>query len=170
MSAIAGVWNLGGTQLEGPLGSNRSLLFDGRLDNREELLAQLSDRDVTPRSSDSALILEAFVRWGAECLCRLNGEFALAFFDADRRQLILARDPVGCRPLYYWSNGTTFVFGSEIKTILAHPDVPSRPNHDLIADYFVRDRLPYEDYGETFFQDIRAVLPGQRLTASTGRL
>ncbi len=170
MSAIAAVWNLDRSHLESPLGSGRSLIFDGRLDNREELLAQLSDRGVTPSSSDSALILEAFVRWGAECLCRLNGEFALAIFDAGRQQLILARDPVGCRPLYYWSNGTTFVFGSEIKTILAHPDVPSSPNKDLIADYFVRDRLPYDDYGETFFQDIRAVLPGQRLTVSAGGL
>jgi asparagine synthase (glutamine-hydrolysing) len=170
MSAIAGVWTLGRRQLDSPLGNARPLIFDGRLDNREELLAQLSDYGVTPSSSDSTLILEAFVRWGTECLSRLNGEFALAFFDADRQQLILARDPVGCRPLYYWINGNTFVFGSEIKTILAHPEVPSRPNKDLIADYFVRDRLPYEDYGETFFEDIRAVLPGQRLTVSTDGL
>jgi asparagine synthase (glutamine-hydrolysing) len=170
MSAIAGVWTLGRRQLDSPLGNARPLIFDGRLDNREELLAQLSDHGVTPSSSDSTLILEAFVRWGTECLSRLNGEFALAFFDADRQQLILARDPVGCRPLYYWINGNTFVFGSEIKTILAHPEVPSRPNKDLIADYFVRDRLPYEDYGETFFEDIRAVLPGQRLTVSTDGL
>src|SRR4029453_7378700 len=70
----------------------------------------------------------------------------------------------------YWTNGKTLVFASEIKTILAHPGVPSRPNKDLIADYFVRDRLPYDDDGETFFEGIQAVLPGQRLTVTTGGL
>jgi asparagine synthase (glutamine-hydrolysing) len=170
MSRIAGVWNLDRHELESPLGGGRPLTFDGRLDNRDELLGQLHRRALSPSSSDSALILEAFRRWGAECFCRLNGEFALAIFDSLRRQLILARDPVGCRPLYYWTNGKTFVFGSEIKTVLAHPDVPSRPNKDLIADYFVRDRLSYEDFGETFFQDIHVVLPGRRLTVAAGSL
>ena len=168
MSGIAGVWNLDARQSGSPLRDGSALLFDGRLDNRPQLLAELSGRAVTSTSSDSAVIVEAFRRWGAECPGHLNGEFRLAIFDSDRRQLILARDPVGCRPLYYWTNGRTLVFGSEIKTILAHPGVPSRPNKDLIADYFVRDRLPYEDYGETFFEDIHAVLPGQRVTVSNG--
>jgi asparagine synthase (glutamine-hydrolysing) len=167
MSGIAGVWNLDGRHLESPLLDGPPLMFDGRLDNRDELIAHLSGPAVTPSASDSALILEAFRRYGVECLCRLNGEFALAIVDSDRRQLILARDPVGCRPLYYWTNGSTCVFASEIKTVLAHPDVPSRPNKSLIADYFVRDRLAYEDSGETFFQGIQAILPGQRLTISS---
>lgn len=170
MNGIAGVWNLDRRDLESPLGDGQPLGFEGRLDNREELLAQLCSREITSGSPDSALILDAYRRWGAECLCRLNGEFAVAIFDSDRQQLTLARDPVGCRPLYYWTNGRTLVFASQIKTILAHPDVPSRPNNDLIADYFVRDRLPYEDYGETFFAGIHAVLPGQRLSVTTGGL
>ena len=73
---------------------------------------------------------------------------------------IIARDPVGCRPLYYWTNGLTFVFGSEIKAVLAHPDVAAKPNEDLLADFFLLERLPYEDGGETFFEGIRAVRPG----------
>ena len=170
MSGLAGVWKLDARRNESPLRDGSALVFDGRLDNRAELLTQLSDCAVTPDSPDSALILEAFRRWGADCLDRLNGEFAMAIFDADRQQLVLARDPVGCRPLYYWTNGNTFVFGSEIKTILTHPDVPSRPNTDLIGEYFVRDRLSYDDDGETFFEEIRAVLPGQRLTVAAGGL
>ena len=161
MSGIAGVWNLGGG--ENPFGDHRPLMFEGRLDNREELLAALGGRRLMPSSSDSDVVTEAFLHWGVEFLCRLNGEFAVAAFDSQRRQLILARDPVGCQPLYYWTNGNTLVFASQIKTILAHPDVPSRPNEDLLADYFVRDRLAYEDYGDTFFQDIHALLPGYRL-------
>ena len=166
MTGIAGVWNLDARQFEGPLRDGTALLFDGRLDNRPQLVAELSGRGVTSSSSDSAVILEAFRQWGSECPRHLNGEFRLAIVDPDQRQLILARDPVGCRPLYYWTKGRTFVFGPDIKTILAHPQVPSRPIMDLIADYFVRHRLPYEDYGETFFEGIHAVRPGHQLTVS----
>ena len=151
-------------------GHGNALIFDGRLDNREELLSQISASSITTQSPDSQLIFEAFLRWGTECVSRLNGDFALAIFDSRSRQLILARDPVGCRPLYYTTSGSTFVFGSEIKAVLAHPDVRTRPNEDLIADYFVRDRLPYEDSAETFFQDVYAVLPGQRVAKTTGGL
>jgi asparagine synthase (glutamine-hydrolysing) len=151
-------------------GYGNALLFDGRLDNREDLLSQIGDSSVTAHSPDSELIFEAFLRWGIECVSRLNGDFALAIFDSRSQQLILARDPVGCRPLYYATSGRTFVFGSEIKAVLAHPDVRTRPNEDLIADYFVRDRLPYEDCGETFFQDVYAVLPGQRISVTTAGL
>jgi len=167
MSGIGGVWNLDARPFESPLRDRSALAFDGRLDNRDELLAGLAGRGVTSCASDCALILDVFREWGTECLRRLNGEFRLAIFDSARKQLILARDSVGCRPLYYWTNGRTFVFGSEIKTVLACPGVPSRPNRDLIADYFVRDRLPYEDCGETFFDGIYAVLPGHQVTAST---
>lgn len=144
-----------------------ALLFDGRLDNREELLSQLGAAAETVLLPDSALVFEAFGRWGDECVSRLNGEFALAIFDRRKQQLILARDPVGCRPLYYWSDNATVAFASEIKAVLAHPHVAARPNEDLIADYLVRDRLAYEDEGETFFRGIYAVLPGERLTVSS---
>lgn len=146
--------------------SGNALVFDGRLDNRDDLLRELTDNGVTPNSPDAAIVFAAFGRWGQECLPRLNGEFAVVVFDARNQELVLARDPVGCRPLYYWSNGCQVVFGSEIKAVVAHAEVPLRPNEDLLADYIVRDRLSYEDLGETFFQDVRAVLPGQRVVVS----
>jgi asparagine synthase (glutamine-hydrolysing) len=145
-----------------------SLVFDGRLDNRDELLTLLDRGSRASSISDSQLVFAAFQHFGKGCLPRLNGDFAVAFFDGRRRELILARDAVGCRPLYYWTDRRTVVFGSEIKTVLAHPDVVASPNRDLIADYLVRDRLPFEDYGETYFEGICAVLPGCRLTVSTG--
>ncbi|HWF83635.1 MAG TPA: asparagine synthetase B, partial [Vicinamibacterales bacterium] len=154
------------------------LLFDGRLDNREELLAAMTTRNakaLAERSSssakalaerdppDSALVLAAWREWGRDFLARLKGDFALALFDSRAQRLLLARDPVGCRPLYYWTDGKTIVFASEIKAIAAHPDVRTTPNDDLLADFFLLDRLPYDDEGETFFRGIHAVRPGHWL-------
>jgi asparagine synthase (glutamine-hydrolysing) len=99
-------------------------------------------------------------------LARIDGEFALAFFDARTHKLTLARDPVGCRPLYYWFDAKRLIFASEIKAILAHPVVQVKPNPDLIADLFVRHRLAYEDQGHTFFEGVQAVLPGRYATVS----
>jgi len=147
-----------------------TLIFDGRLDNREELLSMLSVPRFKSALSDSDLVLAAYQRWGTECFSRVEGEFAIAVFDGPRQQLTLARDPIGCRPLYYWTNGRTCVFAPEIKAILIHPEVVPRANEDLLADYLCRDRLAYEDYGETFFQNIFAVLPGRRVTVSAARI
>ncbi|MBW8868344.1 MAG: asparagine synthetase B, partial [Acidobacteria bacterium] len=100
-----------------------TLIFDGRLDNREELLSMLCVQRVECELSDSELVLAAYRRWGSECFSRLQGDFAIAVFDGPRQQLTLARDPIGCRPLYYWTNGRTCVFAPEIKAILIHPEV-----------------------------------------------
>jgi asparagine synthase (glutamine-hydrolysing) len=143
-----------------------TLLFDGRLDNREELLGAMSAGRRRADCPDSDLIFSAWHQWGDAFLNRLQGDFALALFDKSERTLVLARDPVGCRPLYYWNSGTRFVFGSEIKAILAHPDVSTTANEELIADLLLLERLPYEDDGETYFRDIHAVLPGHRIVVT----
>jgi asparagine synthase (glutamine-hydrolysing) len=146
--------------------SGTALVFDGRLDNRDELLRQLPTPGNDPEESDVGVIFRAFRMWGDACLEKLAGDFALAAYSPDEKRLVLARDPVGCRPLYYWCDGKTLVFGSEIKAILAHTDVRAEPNEDLLADFLLRDLLPYEDEGDTFFQGIRAVLPGCRVSVS----
>ncbi len=147
-----------------------TLVFDGRLDNREELLSMLCLHRRKSALSDSDVVLAAYQRWGTECFSRVEGEFAIALFDGPRQQLTLARDPIGCRPLYYWTNGRTCVFAPEIKAILLHPEVIPRANEDLLADHLCRGRLAYEDDGETFFQNILAVLPGRRVTVSAARI
>ena len=80
-------------------------LFDGRLDERETLLGSMRRREGLAGAPDSTLILAAYREWGDEFLAHLQGEFALALFDAGASRLVLARDAVGCRPLYHWSNG-----------------------------------------------------------------
>ena len=153
--------------------ANRVLVFDGRLDNRDAIIAAMAPGDRWRGSPDSAVVLAAFDLWGRDALGQLIGDFALALFDAGDRSVVLARDPVGCRPLYYWTDGTTFVFASEIKAILAYPGVPAKPNDDLLADAFLLNQLPYDDHRETYFDGVYAVRPGWWLRASrdiqTGR-
>jgi asparagine synthase (glutamine-hydrolysing) len=144
------------------------LAFDGRLDNRDELLADLP---AAMRSADdAACALAGYAVFGDALPARLNGDFALALFDPHRRALLLARDPVGVRPLYYACRGARLAFGSEIKAILAHPDVTARPDDAYLADLlFGRLHLKF-DQGRTCFDGILAVPPGHILTVTPERL
>ena len=143
-----------------------AFVFDGRLDNRDELLQQLPGPNDASEMPDVEVVFEALRAWGDRAFEKLAGDFALVAFQADEKRVLLARDPVGCRPLYYWFDGRTLVFASEIKAILAYPGVPTEPDEDLLADFCLGDQLPYEDQGETFFQGVRAVLPGYQVTVS----
>src|SRR5262245_17727262 len=79
------------------------LCWDGRLDNRAELISLLAT-ELDHNQSDAAIVMAAYLRWGAECLVRFLGDFALSLWDPDSRTLLLARDAAGPRPLYYHKN------------------------------------------------------------------
>ena len=148
--------------------SGAVLVFDGRLDNRDELLPHLtaSMRD----ARDPACALAAYMAFGDAFPSRLNGDFVLALFDTRRRILLLARDPVGVRPLYYACRGARLIFGSEIKAILAHPDVTARPDDAYLADLLFRRLHLKPDQGRTCFDGILAVPPGHILSVTPERL
>jgi asparagine synthase (glutamine-hydrolysing) len=103
---------------------------DARVDNRAELLAALgchgSEFAGTP---DSAIVVMGFAAWGERLLERLVGDFAFAIWDEGRRELFLARDHFGVKPMYFVSQAGRFLFASEIKALLAHPAVPKELNH-----------------------------------------
>jgi asparagine synthase (glutamine-hydrolysing) len=140
--------------------SGNILIFDGRLDNREDLLEQLKPtRPVSADSSDSALVLAAYEEVGDTFLERLNGDFAFGLFDPIRRRMLVARDPVGIRPLYYHATPELFLFASEIKALLAHPRVPSRPADEVLADLLFNGLMSDDSEGLTFFKDVFSVLP-----------
>ena len=96
---------------------------------------------------------------------RLDGMFAFAVWDRRREMLVLARDRVGKKPLYYWCGNGTFVFASEIKGVLAHPAVPCQPNPRALSAYLTFGYVPTP---ETFFADIRSVPPGHTLSLRPG--
>jgi len=134
------------------------LVFDGRLDNRDELLTSLKDSyQVSSASPDAALVLASYEVFGDKFPERLLGDFALGLFDPHRQQVVLARDAIGIRPLYYHRVRNTFLFASEIKAILAHPDVSPRPNDNTLADFFLAN---VRDPEMTFFEGISSLPPG----------
>ena len=90
-------------------------------------------------------------------LRRLNGDFALALFDTAERKLLLARDAIGPRPLYYFKNTSAVVFASEIKALLAHPAAPREPSREGLGEYLIGAQGPFSS--TTLFKDIYRVIP-----------
>jgi asparagine synthase (glutamine-hydrolysing) len=129
------------------------LTADCRIDNREALgeALNLGEQELA-RLADSALILRAYREWGADCVTRLIGEFAFALWDARKGELILARDPMGERCVYYHRNDAFLAFATEIKALWSIPDVPQILSETEIGRYLLFQR-PADD-GVTFFAGV----------------
>ena len=141
--------------------------LNGEIYNFRELRTGLRERGhVFATSCDTEVIVHLAEELDPVALAgRLEGMFALAVWDASRQRLVLARDRFGKKPLYYWHDGRRLVFGSEIKTVLAHPRVPRRLREATIPDYLTFGYVPSPD---TFYEGIRSVPPGHVLVAEDG--
>jgi asparagine synthase (glutamine-hydrolysing) len=117
---------------------------------------------------DTETIVHAYEEFGADCVTRFRGMFAFAIWDAGRRTLFCARDRLGIKPLYYFSNGRVFAFASEIKALLQHPEIRTEFNATLLAEYLT---FGYTSGDATLFSGIRKLMPGHTLTldVNTGR-
>jgi asparagine synthase (glutamine-hydrolysing) len=143
------------------------IIFNGEIFNylelREELLAK-GHRFYT--SSDTEVILHIFEELGPDCLKRLNGQFALAIWDSSRKELFLARDRVGIRPIFFTLQNDRLVFASEIKSLFSSGDIPRRFDPVALDEVFTFwTTLP----GRSVFQGVQEVPPGHYLVASNGR-
>lgn len=142
------------------------LVYSGELYNDLDLRRELAAAGATFRShSDTETVLLALARWGSEALARFRGMFALAFFDSREQSLLLARDPLGIKPLYYF-RGTllgrpSLVFASEIPAILAHPELSARPDLVTVSAYLTTIRTVLG--ARTLFQDVSTLRPGEAL-------
>jgi asparagine synthase (glutamine-hydrolysing) len=138
------------------------LVWDGRLDNRDELISSLGGAAGHRRDRpDPELVLDAYARWGDSAFPRLVGDFALALWDAGERRLICARDALGAKPLYYHVDSDRIVVASAVRAVLADPAVRRRPDDAMIADFLLMD---FRDHGATFFADVRQLPPGHILS------
>lgn len=114
------------------------IVFNGEIFNYRELRPGLEQRGhVLRTASDTEVILHLYEEYGARCLEMLNGQFAFAIWDSLHKRLFLARDRIGVRPLFYATTKTGFVFGSEIKALLAHPDVQAEIEPAALRETFV---------------------------------
>src|SRR5260221_4138312 len=137
------------------------LTYNGEVYNFAELRAELAASGYTFRSrTDSEVIVNGWHAWGPAVFGRMRGMFALALWDRRSRQLILARDRLGKKPLYYAPTGSAFLFGSEIKALLAWPGLARRPNLGAIDQYLTLQYVPSPD---TAFARIQRLPPGHYL-------
>ncbi len=112
------------------------IVYNGEIYNFSELRARLQDEGARFVSrSDTEVLLKAYGRWGEKCLGQLRGMFAFAIWDAKRARLLLGRDPMGIKPLYYCSTGQYFLFASELRTLLGTGLIPRRLDPAGLVNY-----------------------------------
>ena len=137
------------------------LVYNGEIYNYRELRTELESLGHIFRSgTDTEVIIEAYAEWGTECLDRFNGMWAFALYDCLKRRLFCSRDRFGIKPFYFSFDGTAFVFGSEIKSILAHPGLTFQPNPQAMFNYLARSYRFVDGRPTTFFQGIQQIEPG----------
>jgi asparagine synthase (glutamine-hydrolysing) len=140
-------------------------VFNGEIYNYRELRSELSGRGHKFASaSDTEVIVHLYEEFGDECVQRLRGMFAFALWDSRRRRLLIARDRLGIKPLYYAESRGRLVFASEVKAILQHPSIEARLDIQGLSGYL---SLKYVPSPSTMFEGIRSLPPGHRLICDT---
>lgn len=145
------------------------IVFNGEIFNHSEQRAELVARGHNYKtSSDTETIVHLYEEFGGECVHRLRGMFAFAIWDKRKRELFIARDRLGKKPLYYFHDekGNLF-FGSEIKTILEAADFKPQINHSVLPDQFANHGSSGE---ETLFTGVKRLLPGHTMLWRDGKL
>ena len=142
-----------------------AIVFNGEIYNFEEIRRELPEYPFKS-ASDTEVILAAYGKWGAEAVKKFNGIFAFAIWDKEKKELFLARDHVGVKPLYYFWDGKRFIFSSEIKAILEH-DIPREIDIESLNNYF---RLLYVPGPKTIWKGIYKLPPAHWAKFSVGNL
>lgn len=136
-------------------------IFNGEIYNYRELRAELEARGHTFRTaSDTEVLIQAYERWGLDCLPRLNGMFAFAIVDEAARQVLIARDRAGEKPLFYAKTDGLFAFASELKALFANPAFSRRLDHEALEHYFAYGYVPRD---LCLVQGVRKLPPGHGL-------
>jgi asparagine synthase (glutamine-hydrolysing) len=143
------------------------IAFNGEIYNHLEIRRHLESLGHRFRSHcDTETVLHAFLQWDTDCFSRMRGMFAVALWTESRKRLLLARDRMGIKPLYYFRHGDDVYFGSELKAILEHPDVPRHLDLEALDSYLSVNYVPGPD---TLMTGIRKLQPGHLLEWSHGR-
>ena len=144
------------------------LVFNGEIYNYAEVREELRARGhrFTTRS-DTEVVLKAFLEWDTGCLARLRGMFGLALWRESRRRLVLARDRMGIKPLYYSRRGDDIYFASELKAIFIHPEIDRAISLEGLNCYL---RLNWVPAPHTLVRDIVKLLPGHLLVWEDGQV
>jgi asparagine synthase (glutamine-hydrolysing) len=142
--------------------------FNGEIFNFVELRADLEKKGHRFRThSDTEVILKAYQQYGVECVHYLNGQWAFAIWDASNHRLFLSRDRLGVRPLFHAVFGNTFLFGSEVKALLAHPEADAKLNLEALRQVFT---FWFPIPPETIFKNVHELPPAHSLIVENGKI
>ena len=144
------------------------IVYNGEIYNHVALRRELEALGHRFHSrSDTEVVLHAFLEWDTGCFARLNGMFAVALWSQSGKRLVLARDRMGIKPLYLYRRGDELHFGSELKAILGHPDVPRRINLEGLGAFISLNWIPYP---HTLVEGITKLAPGHWLEWRDGAM
>ena len=151
----------GGAQPIGNEDGTVTVVQNGEIYNYRELRTELEGHGHVFRTrSDTETIVHAYEQWGVDGLARLNGMYGIAIRDDRTKTLVVARDPFGVKPLYYWDDGSTLLFGSEVRAILCSHQVRREVDPEALEEYVA---LTYVAAPRTAFEGIGKLLPGHAL-------
>lgn len=139
------------------------VVLNGEIYNFRELRNKLETNHKFYTNSDTEVIVHAYEEYGENCVNFLSGMFAFAIWDIKNKKLILARDRLGVKPLYYCHINNRLIFSSEIKSILQYDEIKPILNYDALSQFIV---YAYTIDGQTMFDNINELLPGQKLVYS----
>lgn len=129
------------------------LIYNGEVYNFKDIRIELEQKGYQFHShTDSEVVLHSYTQWGPECVNKFNGMFAFAIWDQIEKTLFIARDRYGIKPLYYSFHNNIFIFSSEQKAILTHPDMQRTIDFEAVFEYFTFQNILTD---RTFFQDIK---------------
>lgn len=154
----------GGSQPIASKDGSLQIVFNGEIYNFIELRSELESAGHTfTTRSDTEVIVHAYEQWGKRCVERFNGMFAFALWDSNKREVFLARDHLGVKPLYYVESGGRILFASEIKALLQAQECPRAVDVESLADLFTFRYVPSP---KTLFKGIRKLPTGHGMTLS----
>lgn len=137
------------------------IVYNGEVFNFQELRLELETLGYHFRSrTDSEVVLNAYVEWGERALDRFNGMFSFAIWDGEHKEIFLARDRYGIKPLYYYLKDNVFLFASEVKAMLPHPTCSSELDREALLEYFTFQNI-FTD--RTLFRNVRLLPAGSYL-------
>jgi asparagine synthase (glutamine-hydrolysing) len=140
------------------------ITFNGEIYNYREIRDILKGHRFASHT-DTEVIIHGYEEYGEGIFNRLNGMFALALWDCTKQRLYLARDRYGKKPLYFWHQGSTFVFASELKSLVRHPEVPREIDPKGLSRYLLYEYVPAP---HCIYKGIRKLLPGHFLCFGNG--
>lgn len=143
------------------------LMFNGEIYNYQDIRKELVEKGhIFKTQSDTEVLIHAYEEYGYDMMNLLRGMFTFVIWDKNEHKMFLARDFFGIKPMYYADMNGTFMFGSEIKAFLCHPNFDKKLNHNVLENYLT---YQYSPSAETFFDGVMCLPPAHYLVYENGK-